>query len=134
MAPLVYGRGTGYFKKASQQIPLMIGNTIKAGRSEYIAPGTATVGHVHVIDLARLFETVLSRSLIDPELPAGRNGFFFANTGRHTWAEVAEAIAKAGHALGKLKSDEAAGIDLPDAATKFWGGDERHTEYILASS
>lgn len=134
MAPLVYGRGTGYFKKGSQQIPLMIGNTIKAGRSEYITPGTATVGHVHVTDLASLFETVLARSLSDPSLPAGKNGFFFANTGKHTWGEVAKAIAKAGHTLGKLKWDEAVGIDLPDAATKFWGGDQRHTEYILASS
>lgn len=112
----------------------MIENTIKAGRSEYVTPGTATIGHVHVTDLASLFETVLSRSLADPSLPAGKNGFFFANIGEHTWGEVAESIAKAGHTLGKLKSDEAVGIDLPDAATKFFGGDQRHTEYLLASS
>lgn len=134
MVPIVHGRGMGYFKKGSQQIPLMIGNTIRAGRSEYIEPGTATVGHVRDTDLASLFGTVLSRSLKDLQLPAGNNEYFFANTGKHTRGGVAEAIAKAGHVLGRLKSDEAVAIGLADAATKFWDGDQRHTEYILASS
>lgn len=132
MPPLVYGRGEGLFNKSSQQIPTLIRNAIKAGRAEYIAP--SSIGHVHVADLASLFETVLAQALVDEKLPTGRNGFFFSESGEHTWAEVAELIAKAGARLGALKSDEPVLVTLGEAAGGLAGGDEGFTESIFASS
>lgn len=134
MPPPVYGRGSGHFKKSSQQIPLLIENALKAGRAEYIAPGTSSLGHVHVADLARLIEVVLVRAIQDPQLPYGRDGYFFAATGRHRWMDVANSIASIGHELGVFESPEATPIPLSSAAVKFWEGDEAHTERILASS
>lgn len=134
MPPLVWGRGTGYFNTGSQQIPMLIRNAISAGRSEYVAPGTSTLGHVHVLDLATLFEAVIAQVVVDPSLPAGRKGYFFAATGRHSWKEVADRIAEVGYNLHVLKDAEAAPINLTDAAAKFWNGDEIHTERIQASS
>ncbi|KAL6414297.1 putative nad dependent epimerase dehydratase family protein [Ilyonectria robusta] len=134
MPPLVWGRGTGYFNTGSQQIPMLIRNAISAGRSEYVAPGTSALGHVHVLDLATLFEAVIARAVVDPSLPAGRKGYFFAGTGRHSWKEVADRIAGVGVKLHVLKDAEATPINLTDAAAKFWNGDEIHTERIQASS
>lgn len=134
MPPLVYGQGTGLFNQRSQQIPMLIRNALQSGRAEYIAPGTASIGHVHVEDLAALFVAVIVEALAKPELASGRNGYFFAGTGRHSWVEVAQYIATDGYALGALESANAAPIDLTAAAAKFWEGDEIHTERILASS
>lgn len=134
MPPLVWGRGTGYFNTSSQQIPMLIRNAVAVGRSEYVAPGTSAVGHVHVLDLATLFEAVVARAVVDRVLPSGRKGYFFAGTGRHSWKEVADRIAEVGYKLHVLKDAEAVPINLTDAAAKFWNGDEIHTERIQASS
>lgn len=132
MPPLIWGQGTGYFNRVSQQIPMLIRNALRAGRVEYVAPGSSTLGHVHVCDLASLIETVLVRALSDPSLPAGKRGYFFAETGRHSWKEVASRIAKVGHEMGVFESSEAVPITLADAAITLWNGDELHTERILA--
>lgn len=134
MPPTVWGRGTGFFKQSSHQIPLLVRNAVNAKRAEYVADGLSGIGHVHVADLATLFELVLARAVADPALPAGRKGYFFANTGRHTWKEVAERIGKIGYELGVLDSAEAFSIDLTEATPKFADGDEAHIERILASS
>ncbi|SPO06805.1 uncharacterized protein DNG_09499 [Cephalotrichum gorgonifer] len=83
MPPLIYRRGTGFFNQRSQQIPMLIRKAIKAGRAEYIAPGTVPIDHVHVADFTVLFEAVLARALTDDQLPSGRNGYFFAEAGSH---------------------------------------------------
>ena len=134
MPPTVWGQGTGHFHRVSHQIPMLIRQALKAGRVEYVAPGSSRLGHVHVVDLASLFELVVARAIADPALPSGRNGYFFANTGSHSWLEVAEAIAKAGHELGVFRSMETVALSLSEAAPKFMGGDETRTEQTLAST
>lgn len=56
MSPLIFGLGTGYFSKLSIQVPSMIRSTIKAQQVEIIADGKGTWDHVHVEDLAMLYE------------------------------------------------------------------------------
>ncbi|KAF7556736.1 hypothetical protein G7Z17_g1259 [Cylindrodendrum hubeiense] len=134
MPPLIWGNGTGDFNKASQQIPQLIRHAIKERKLEYVAPGTSRIGHVHVQDLALLFETVVIRAIQDPTLESGRKGFFFANTGNHSWLEVSEKIARIGFQWGVLKSAEATPLNLTAAAEKFWEGDLLHTERVQAST
>ena len=134
MPPLIYGRGTGFFNKTSIQIPMLVRNAIEARTAEYIHPGKSVIGHVHVEDLAAQFEAVLARVLADGELPGGKRGFFFSETGEHSWAEVAASVAKAGHELGALDSAEADPVELGDAAARLFQGDEAMAECIFASS
>ncbi|SPO05467.1 related to NAD dependent epimerase/dehydratase family protein [Cephalotrichum gorgonifer] len=132
--PHVYGRGTGYFNRASQIIPFMAKNALQAGKVEYILPGTSRYGYVHVEDLATLFEVTIARALEDPGLAARRRGYFFANTGEYTWFELAEAITRAGHELGALSSAEPAPVELGSPGVKPWGVDDAMTERVFASS
>ncbi|KAM0548037.1 hypothetical protein ACHAPJ_010095 [Fusarium lateritium] len=134
MPPLVWGTGTGHFHRISHQIPELIQNATQSKKLEYISPGTSTLGHVHVTDLAALFKTVLVNAVKDSSLPAGKKGYFFANTGRHTWLEVAQRLAKAGHELGHLESPEPVGVSLPRVAAKLYNGDEVQAERVHASS
>ncbi|KAM5355057.1 hypothetical protein ACJ41O_001703 [Fusarium nematophilum] len=134
MPPLIWGTGAGYFKKVSQQIPRLVRNAVQHRRLEYVAPGTSSLGHVHVTDLAALFEVVLARSIEDSSLPAGRNGYFFANTGRHAWKEVAEKLAVVGHDRGILDSPVAVPLDLGSAAARFFDSDAVKTERTHAST
>lgn len=134
MPPLIYGRGTGFFNQTSIQIPTLVRHAISSGRAEYISPGTSAIGHVHVQDLAAQFEAVLARALADTGLPGGRRGFFFSNTGEHTWVEVAGKIARTGYELRALGSAEAVGVGLRDVAAKLFNGDVALAEAIFASS
>ena len=134
MPPEIYGRGTGYFNRTSYAIPLMIENALKLGKVEYIHPGTSRSGHVHIEDLGTLFEVVIAAAIADPELPAGKCGYFFANTGEYTWYELSESIARAGHALGALDSPVPTPVSLSGEGVQWWGGDPVQTERIFAST
>ncbi|GKT45847.1 uncharacterized protein ColSpa_06028 [Colletotrichum spaethianum] len=119
MPPTIYGRGTGLFNQGSMQIPSIIRGALKAGAPEYVGDGTARLGHVHVTDLALLYELALSKILSGEEIPFGRRGIYFSNTGSHNWRDLAEYVGKAGVALGALKSGEPRSVTLEEAASKW---------------
>ncbi|OHE99292.1 NAD dependent epimerase/dehydratase [Colletotrichum orchidophilum] len=119
MPPTVYGRGTGLFNQRSMQIPSIIRGAIKAGVPEYVGEGTARLGHVHVTDLALLFELVLSKVLLGEEIPSGRRGIYFSNTGSHSWKDLAALVGKAGVSLGVLKSAEPRSVSLEEAGSRW---------------
>ncbi|PYI30019.1 NAD dependent epimerase/dehydratase [Aspergillus indologenus CBS 114.80] len=134
MPPLVYGRGSGWFKDQSHQIPTLIRNAIASGYAEHVDTGEAKLGHVHVEDLARLYVTLVARILSGEEIPFGRNGYYFANTGSHKWVDVTSRIGKAGYDLGVLKSASPRSISLKDAAEKLADGDVGYAEACFASN
>lgn len=133
MPPPVIGLGTGFFKTRSDQIPLLVKNAISEGQAELIKPGNSELGSVHVTDLALLIEAVVKQVILDPSLPSGKQGYFFASTGHIKWSRVVEAIAKVGHKLELLRSDKVILIEL-STATKLYKRDEVYTERLLASS
>lgn len=116
MPPTIYGRGLGLFKTQSIQLPFTIQHTIDAGRPEYIGDGSGTVGYVHITDLASLYELLLSQILAGVEVPHGRKGYYFSNTGAFTWKDVSDNIG----AIGYLESPKPVSITL-DEAIKRWG-------------
>ncbi|KAK2060058.1 NAD dependent epimerase/dehydratase [Colletotrichum caudatum] len=115
MPPTIYGRGTGLFNQGSIQIPSIIRGAIKAGASEYVGDGKACLGHVHVTDLALLYELVLKKVF-------------------HNWREIAEYVGKAGVALGALKSAEPRSVTLEEAASKWLKATPQVAEMNYASS
>ncbi|PLB46337.1 NAD(P)-binding protein [Aspergillus steynii IBT 23096] len=132
-APLIYGRGTGLFNRKSFHIPALIQGAVAAGNAEHIGEGTGVWDYVHVVDLAGLFELLVVHILRGGGLSTGRTGIYFAETQRHSWKDLADAIAKAGYSLGRLTSPVSKSISLQEAADKYTGGDESLAEVGLAS-
>lgn len=133
MPPTIYGQGTGFFNQISMQIPDVIRASIKAGVAEYIGDGRAFIGHVHVQDLALVYELVLSKVVSGQTPPSGRRGIYFTDTGSHDWRELATEVGKAGFALGVLKSAEPRSVSLEEAAERWFGSKPRVVEVNYAS-
>lgn len=120
MPPTIYGRGLGLFKTQSIQLPFTIHHTIDAGRPEYIGDGSGTVGYVHVADLANLYVLLLSKILAGADVPYGRKGYYFSNTGSFTWKGLNEKLGVIGSRLGDLESPTPVPITVEEAVQR-WG-------------
>ena len=90
--------------------------------------GEGIKNHIHIADLARLFETFLAAILQGTEVPCGKQGIFFAENGEHSWKEVGYGIAKAGVELGILKSDAVRSLTLDEANDRLDWHDKVWTE------
>lgn len=49
-APIIYGRGTGFFNKKSFHIPVLIKGALAAGHAQYVGDGAGVWDYVHVVD------------------------------------------------------------------------------------
>lgn len=105
MSPLIYGHGTGHFNRISIQIPTMIRAALKTKQAAFIGDGKAEWDHMHIADLAELYELIVAKIVAGEELPSGERGFFFSANGRHTWKDVAQGIGDALAAVGVTKRE-----------------------------
>ncbi|KAI0457004.1 hypothetical protein F5B21DRAFT_465187 [Xylaria acuta] len=133
-APRIYGRGTGLSNKKSVHIPMLIGGAISAGRAEYVGHGNGVWDDVRVADLAVFYQLLLGKILRNENVPTRPNPFFFVQSIRHSWKELAEGIAAAGVKNSALEAAETQLISLSEAASKYTGGDAYLAEIALASS
>ncbi|KAI0460002.1 NAD dependent epimerase/dehydratase family protein-like protein [Xylaria acuta] len=141
MAPTIYGVGSGLFNKRSVQIPVYVAGALDHGRAVVIDDGEGVWDHVHVQDLAALYE-ILALRILDgkgADLPRGRRGIIFASEGRHSWGDVARGVARACHEAGVLPDARVDSLGLAEAtelfARSFLGNaDETLVEMGLASS
>ncbi len=120
MAPTIYGVGSGLFNKHSIQIPAFVATSLDHGRAVVIGDGEGVWDHVHVQDLAALYEILARRALDKGQgLPWGKKGIIFAGTGRHSWGDVARSVARAGLEAGVLPDAPVEHLSLADAAKLF---------------
>lgn len=134
MSPTIYGRGTGSFNCLTIQIPMFIRSTLSSGQAVMIGDGRGVWDHVHIEDLARLYELALVEILAGGKnVPFGKEGIIFSGNGRHTWGSVAQGVADAAYALGKIKSKQVQSASLAEGATWF-GLDELMIELGFASN
>lgn len=133
MSPTIYGLGTGLFNRISIQLPTLIRSAIQSEQAEVIGDGKASWGHVSIEDLALLYELILAKVITCGDVPTGKSGIFFSETGHHTWLHLAEEIAKTGFELGALKSAEVRSISLQDAADRWTGSNVQLCERSFAS-
>lgn len=122
--PLIYGRGTGPFYKTSIQLPFLIRDAIKRQQAAYVAGGSSSWSYVHVVDVASLYEIIISKLLKGEKLSAGTAGVYFAESGNSTWLEIAERIGQTGLELGALSTKVPVSLTLAQAAKDITFGSE----------
>lgn len=92
-----------------------------------------------MLDLASIYVLLISQVLspestnAGKEVPYGRKGIYFAETGEHTWLQASQAIAAAMKEQGLASTDEVQSMGLKDAAGVFMGGHEDMAELNWAS-
>ncbi|KAG8950896.1 hypothetical protein FRC03_012693, partial [Tulasnella sp. 419] len=111
----IYGRGTGPVRRVSQQIPGLIREAIQRKQAVYIAPGTNVWNHVHIRDLARLYQLVFELALSGKNQNKSYANFFWGSVGQHEWKAIVDSLAKLLHKRGLVESDESKGIPLSEA-------------------
>lgn len=121
MSPTSYGIGSGLFNRTSIQIDAIIRAAQRDGATTVIGAGKAHWDHVHIEDLAALYELLLARVLAGTaaDLPSNKRGVYFNETGHHSWREVSERVAAAGVRAGRLTTDEVREETLEVAAPKL---------------
>lgn len=119
MSPTIYGIGSGFFNRTSIQIDAIIRTAQREGVTPVIGTGAAHWDHVHIEDLAVLYELLLARELAGTatDLPSNKKGIYFNETGHHSWREISERVAAAGKQVGRLPTDEVREETLERAAT-----------------
>lgn len=119
--PTIFGSGIGLYNKNSVQIPVYIKGALKAGHGIEIDDGAGEHDHIHVQDLASLYELALLDILKSggKGLPQGAKGIMFSANGRHTWGEVAQRAAEACFAEGKIGDQDVQSVSLEEGAKAF---------------
>ena len=133
MSPTIYGVGSGTFNKLSIQVPTMIRSAIKSGQAITIGEGKGVWDYVHIADLARLYELLILKVIAGEQLPTGEAGILFSATGRYTWRELSENIAKSLLTVGAITTDVVRSVDLEDATEIYQRSSLLHTELGFSS-
>jgi nucleoside-diphosphate-sugar epimerase len=122
MAPTIFGLGTGPLNKWSVQLPAIIANALERRQVKVLGEGQTVWTHVHIEDLTDLFVLLARKILGGENIPSGRKGIYFCETGEHTHLEIAQRLADAGADLGLFSSADVKSVRLQEAADAFAGG------------
>lgn len=133
MPPTVYGTGSGFFNRLSVQIPMVFQTALRHAQGVKVSHCDAVYSHVHIEDLANLYELVLARISEGRDVPYGERGILFCDGGEFAWSELYEGVARALKKRGKLDTEELRVLDLKEAADEFAGGDEYDAEVGFVS-
>jgi nucleoside-diphosphate-sugar epimerase len=135
LPPLIYGIGTGPFNRTSIQLPILVRAALKRRKAEVIGPGEATWNNVHIDDLSDAYILIFDELLAaygpdakpdaqpSPYLTTGREGYYFAENGKHTWRQLSEKIGEVLHKKGISKSPEVTSFPEDDVESSLWGKD-----------
>lgn len=118
-SPTIYGVGTGFFNRVSIQAIGIMRAARRDGHVFVIGQGAGEWDHVHIDDLASLYEMIVGRLVKGEQLYSGKRGMYFTEAGHHSWREVSERVAKEGFKLGYLPSDEVREVTLEEAKEKM---------------
>ncbi|KAL2785967.1 NAD dependent epimerase/dehydratase family protein [Aspergillus keveii] len=134
MAPTIFGLGTGPLNKWSVQLPAIIANALERRQVKVLSEGQTVWTHVHIEDLTDLFVLLARKILGDENIPSGRKGIYFCETGEHTHLEIAQRLADAGADLGLFSSADVKSVRLQEAADAFAGGNMFRAELSFGAN
>ncbi|CAF0748341.1 unnamed protein product [Adineta steineri] len=136
LPPLVYGTGTGPFNRDSIQIPLLLRTAIKRHKAEAVGPGEATMNNVHIGDLVDAFVIIFDQLVavygpdakpnVQPSqyLTTGREGYYFAENGKHTWRQLSEKIGEVLYKKKLVTSPEVTSFPEDDVDSSLFTKDK----------
>lgn len=112
----LYGVGTGPVKKYTT--PFIASTTIINGEGFQIGTGAATMGTIHVLDLARLYVLLVGEALKPNGGSAdwGADGYYFGVVDEVSIAQHSGIVTEELAALGHIKSKEVAVYSIEKAA------------------
>jgi len=67
-------------------------------------------------------------------VPSGKEGIYFSETGDFTWRELSEGLAAEFHKQGVLPTAEVNSLTLQEFADVYSGGNTQHSELGFASN
>lgn len=120
--PTIYGVGSGSVSTRSVQAPDLVATTLARGTAPIVGPpGLTEWDNVHIDDLADLYVR-LAEATQDPALQGnpevfGIDGYFFAGTGVHTWADLARWAADQAHKDGYLAEAKTEYVSIAQVAS-----------------
>ncbi|XXG99274.1 hypothetical protein Hte_005611 [Hypoxylon texense] len=142
MSPTIFGLGTGLFNTISIQIPAYARAVLETGRAVVVGDGGGVWDSVHIRDLGELY-LLVARKILEEDgagVPTGKKGILFSSNGRHSWREVAQGVADACCAEGRLAEPKVESLTLAEGAEVFtivgddeWRG-ETFVELAFASN
>lgn len=133
MSPTIYGLGSGLFNRKSIQLPTIIRTAIQKGHVDVVGDGHGAWDAVHIQDLASLYELLLRKVRAGEDVPSGKQGIFFSETGDYTWMQLAEGLAAEMHRQGVVKTAEVRRLNLGEAAVQWGNGSALYAELGFAS-
>ncbi|RAK72240.1 NAD-dependent epimerase/dehydratase family protein [Aspergillus fijiensis CBS 313.89] len=137
MAPTIFGLSKGLFNRFSVQLPAIIADAVTTGQVKVLGDGQTVWTHVHIDDLARFFVVLLQHIAdedVSREIPSGRRGIYFCESGQHTHHEFSQRLADAGVELGIFKSAELASVSVQEAADAWAGGNAARVELSFGAN
>ncbi|CAF0829081.1 unnamed protein product [Rotaria sp. Silwood1] len=142
LPPLIYGIGTGPFNRTSVQLPVLIRAALKRHKAEMIGPGQATWNNVHIADLSDayiiIFDQLIAAYGPDAKhdvqsssyLTTGREGYYFAENGKHSWRQLSEKIGEVLYKKGIAKSPDVTSFPDDEVESSLWG---KYSWYLVGS-
>ena len=142
LPPLIYGIGIGPFNRNSVQLPVLVRAALKRHKAEMIGPGEATWNNVHIADLVDAYMIIFDQLLAaygpdadpkaqsNPYVTTGREGYYFAENGRHSWRQLAEKIGEVLHKKGIAQSAEVTSFPDDEVESSLWG---KFSWYVVGS-
>jgi hypothetical protein len=117
------------------QVKTMIQQALELRKAIILGSGEGIWNRIHIRDLGSLFLTLVEKILYDPsaDIPSGQTGYYFVENGFQSFKSIAQRTAQTGKALGVLDTDEVTSMGLQEFAERFYAGDVRLAESILAS-
>ncbi|KAL7947628.1 hypothetical protein V8C42DRAFT_318304 [Trichoderma barbatum] len=131
--PLVYGRGTGPYKKLSVQVPGLIRAFI-AQNMVYKFDYEGQWPAAHVSDVAEYYILLIDLIFQGKTPPSGEQGYYFAATHYLSWREILEGLAKSLHGRGLVKEPIAAVWPSVEFAEKALGFPSPYVQVAFSSS
>ena len=143
LPPTIWGIATGRLftlglaNSHSIQIPLAIKASLDRGQGGVIGEGKNSWPHVEIHErelsfvqlclklskctlVAEMYQIIFDAALSDPNLPHGREGYYFAENGEYRLYDLAKTYSQALYDLGKGKSPEPTAF-TDDEAQKYFG-------------
>lgn len=107
--PIIYGMSSAQDTPPERSASKQYANAIlKRGRGFAVGDGKATVGTLHIRDLAQFYVKATEAAAQGGGTATwdGANSYYFVENGEMVWGEFAEAVTKAAFAKGLLQSPD----------------------------